>query len=77
MEQKNRFEGVKEEETVGNEPQWHMTMKTGKAKNHRIITLLVPSGIQEKERVEVMINMENGKQGIVFNHKGKTFSVVN
>ena len=54
-----------------------MTMKTGKAKNHRIITLLVPSGIQEKERVEVMINMENGKQGIVFNHKGKTFSVVN
>ena len=76
MGQENRFEEVNEEETVGNEPQWHMTMKTGRAKNHRIITLLVPSGMQEKEMVEVAVNSEHGKQSFCFHHKGKTFSIV-
>lgn len=76
LEQVNQFEGVKEEETVGNEPQWHMTMKTGKAESHLIVTLLVPSEMQSKEIVEVMVDSENEKLSFQFYHKGNRFSIV-
>lgn len=76
LEQTNQFEGVKPEETVGNEPQWHMTMKTGKAENHVIVTLLVPSRTLEKEIVEVMVDSENEKNSFHFYHNKNVFSII-
>lgn len=69
------FEGVDPREVEGLEKHWHLDMRTGKAKNHIIVTLLVPWKQQEK----VVVNAIKDDQGhdvyFYFSHDGNTFSL--
>ncbi len=44
----DEFPDVKEEEYAGLEKQWHYTMKTGKAKSHKIVSCYYPSKVDEE-----------------------------
>lgn len=69
------FEGVDEQEIKDLDKQYHLTMKTGKANNHVIVTLLVPNKIREKNMVSCVIDDQGHDVYIYFNHVGNTFSL--
>lgn len=79
--QTNEFEGVDEKEIEGLEPQWHLTMKTKKAKNHVIVSLLVPSKMElpsrdEERKIVSAIKDDQGHDVFIyFSHEGNTFSL--
>lgn len=75
LEQTDEFEGVDIEEIAGEDKQWHLTLKTGKAGNHVIVTLLVPSKKGNKQQVFVMKDDQGQGAGFYFQHDGKTFSI--
>lgn len=73
--QHNEFEGVNEDEVRGLDKQWHLKAKTNKAKNHILITLLVPYS-KKKEEVVTCIKDDQGMDiYLYFCHEDKTFSL--
>lgn len=75
LSQTDEFEGVDLKEIDGLKKQWHMTMKTGKAGSHVIITLLVPSKKGEKQMVSSIKDDQGHDIFFYFSHDGQTFSL--
>lgn len=73
--QNNEFSGVDEKEIEGLDRQWHLTMKTGLAKKHIIVSLFVPYKTGEKK----LVNSVRDDQGMdiyfYFSYDGNTFSL--
>lgn len=75
IDQSDEFQGVEESELAGLDKQWHLTVKTGIANKHIIVSLLVP---MKKDR-PMMVNTIKDDQGMdiyyYFESEGKTFSL--
>lgn len=75
VSQTDCFEGVDPAEIEGEEPQWHLRMRTGKAKRHRLVTLLVPE--KKGEPCPVAVSREETGSGSAyrFSCEGQTFAL--
>lgn len=75
MEQSDVFEGVDEAELEGLAKQHHLTMKSGQARKHVIISALLPVKAGEKARVNVMKDDQGMDIYFYFDFDGDTFSL--
>lgn len=75
ISQTDTFEGVDLAEIEGEAPQWHLRLKTGKARKHQLVTLLVP--VKHGEPCPV-IPMKDGQEMDItyyFNCNGQVFTL--
>lgn len=75
MIQTDVFEGVAESELTGLNKQYHLTMKTGLARKHVIVSLLLPVKTGEKIGVNVIKDDQGMDIYYYFDFNGETFSL--
>lgn len=75
IEQTDIFEGVEESELEGLEAQYHLTMKTGLARKHIIVSCLLPLKAKEKAEVNVIKDDQGMDIYYYFDFQGETFSL--
>ncbi len=73
--QSDEFEGVDLTEIENEEKQYHLKMKTGKEKNHKIVTLLVPSKNSDEKNVTIIKDDQGHDVYYYLNHEGSTFTI--
>ncbi|ABX40875.1 heparinase II/III domain-containing protein [Lachnoclostridium phytofermentans] len=73
--QSDIFTEVDEKETDGLDNQWHLTMKTGKAKKHIIVSVIVPYKMEQKKLVNSVRDDQGMDIYLYFSYEGKTFSL--
>ncbi len=73
--QSDEFEGVDLSEIENEEKQYHLKMKTGKEKHHKIVTLLVPSKCNEEKSVTIIKDDQGYDVYYYLNHDGSTFTI--
>lgn len=73
--QTDEFEGVDEKEIKGLPRQHHLDMRTKPAKNHVIVTLLVPSKSGERKVVTPIKDDQGHDVYVYFSCEGNTFSL--
>jgi len=71
----DEFEGVNPEEIKGLDKEWHLSMITETAKNHVLVTLLIPSKAEEKKIVTAIKDDQGHDVYFYFNYDGKVFSL--
>lgn len=75
LTQTDQFEGVNPEELKGLKNQWHLTMQSGKAKEHVVVSVLLPVKKGQNEVVQVIKDDQGMDIFYYFNFEGNTFSV--
>lgn len=75
ISQTDKFEGVDQWEIEGLPRQHHLDMKTKAAKNHVIVTLLVPSKAGERKVVTPIKDDQGHDVYVYFSYDGNTFSL--
>ena len=73
--QSDQFEGVDPAELEGLDSQWHLRMKTGRGRSHRIVTLLVPEKAEEPKLVAPMKDDQGMDITFYLNYDGKVFTL--
>jgi len=75
IDQTNEFEGVDAEEIKGMDKQWHLKMKTGMSKVHKIVTLLTPEKLECPKLVTPIKDDQGMDVFYYFNFNGQVFTL--
>lgn len=75
LSQTDEYTGVDPKEIDGLEREWHLTACTKKAKQHRIVSLLVPFPKGQEKQISSFIDDQDHGLHVYVTHRGKTVRI--